>query len=382
MTKWKHLTFDNRKVITNLLTKDYKLVQIASILEMDPTSISKEIKRNRVSDDRTRVSNAKPCKRLDRYPYVCNACPKKYTSCPLQRLKYEASSAQALANYRLVNSRKGINMTEDEYEYLDQQIKTGVENNHSIYHIVKSDPKIEVSTSNVYKLINEGKLTTKKHNLPYAVTYKKRKSRKEYEYNENRAIDRTNRTYIDFLKLMKDNMGTYHVQMDFLGAIKTDKKSILTLTFPDLHYVMLFIVKSKNQIKIISLFDQIEKQIGINNFKIIFPCILTDRDPSFSDFISLETSTVTGEKRTNMFYCDSFNSSQKANVEQMNKQLRKFFPKGKSVDHLDQYDIHLVQDFINKQRILSLSGATPKEAFELIYGSEVQILLNNIIDHL
>lgn len=381
MTKWKHLTFDNRKVITNLLTQDYKLVEIASILEMDPTSISKEIKRNRISDDRTRVSNSKPCKRHDRYPYVCNGCPKKYTSCPLQRLKYEAKAAQSLADFRLVNSRQGINMTEEEYKYLDQKIKIGLENNHSIYHIVKSDPDIEVSTSNVYKLINEGKLSTKKHNLPYAVSYKKRKKRKEYEYNENRGIDRTNRTYIDFLKYMNDNLGTFHVQMDFLGAIKTDKKSILTLTIPDLHYVMLFIVDSKNQHKIIKIFDLIENQIGFTIYNTVFPCILTDRDPCFSNYISLEASIETGRKRTKMFYCDSFNSSQKANVEQMNKQLRKFFKKGKSIDHLNTQNIQQVQDFINNQKILSLSGATPKEAFDKVYGPDVQMLLYNIKDY-
>ena len=48
MSYWKHLNENQRKLIASMLTKKMKLVEIADLLEMDPTSISKEIKRNRV----------------------------------------------------------------------------------------------------------------------------------------------------------------------------------------------------------------------------------------------------------------------------------------------------------------------------------------------
>ena len=48
MNGWKHLTFEQRKVISNSITQNYKLKDVANTLGFDPTSISKEVKRNSV----------------------------------------------------------------------------------------------------------------------------------------------------------------------------------------------------------------------------------------------------------------------------------------------------------------------------------------------
>ena len=48
MSHGKHLNEDQRGMILNLLCKKSKLVEIADLLEMDPSSISKELQRNRV----------------------------------------------------------------------------------------------------------------------------------------------------------------------------------------------------------------------------------------------------------------------------------------------------------------------------------------------
>ncbi len=114
-------------------------------------------------------------------------------------------------------------------------------------------------------------------------------------------------------------------------------------------------------------------------FTKIFPFILTDRDPSFSQFDHVETSLNTGERRTHLFYCDSFNSSQKANVEQMNKQLRKFFPKGKSIDHYTSEEVKDINLIINKSRIASLAGTSPNEAFQKLFGEKALDILTDIL---
>ncbi len=142
---------------------------------------------------------------------------------------------------------------------------------------------------------------------------------------------------------------------------------------------MLFLVESPNSQKIITIFDQLELLLTTKMFTKIFPFILTDRDPSFSQFDYVETSVNTGEKRTYLFYCDSFNSSQKANVEQMNKQLRKFFPKGKSIDHLTREEVNDINKIINKSRVSSLAGASPNEAFAKLFNKELLDILTDIL---
>lgn len=163
--------------------------------------------------------------------------------------------------------------------------------------------------------------------------------------------------------------------MDFLGSIKTDSKSILTLIIVDLHFVLLFIVENKNSQKVVEIFNNIQDKIGIKAFQRLFPVILTDRDPCFSDFNNIECDPYTGEIRSKVFFCDAFKSNQKASVENMNKQLRKYFPKKHSIDHLKQQDMKNVENFINNMRIPSLSGFTPNEAFIRVYGEELLNLL-------
>lgn len=378
MSYWKHLNENQRKLIAHMLSKKMKLVEMADFLEMDPSSISKEIKRNRVLSKKGSVKD-KVCKLTQRYPYVCNGCMKKYTMCPFTQYKYDSHIAQKTADYKLVTSRLGLNMSEEDYQTLDKTIKEGVSEGQSIYHIVKHNPEIIASVPTVYRLINNHQLSTKRMDLPYAIKYKKRKSLKQYEYKENNRIDRSQRTYLDFLAFQHDRPGCFHVQMDFLGSIRSDKKSILTMTIPSLHVVLLFLVESPTGQKVIDVFDQLETSVGTKMFTQIFPFILTDRDSCFSQFHHIEASLFTQQLRTHLFYCDSFNSSQKANVEQMNKQLRKFFPKGKSIDHLSQERVNEFNQIINNTHIASLAGSTPYEAFAKLYGEELLDKLTHII---
>lgn len=378
MSYWKHLNEDQRKLISHFLSKKMKLVEMADLLEMDPSSISKEIKRNRILSNKGTLKD-KFCKHTLRFPYVCNSCQKKYHVCPFPQYKYDSRIAQKTADYKLVTSRQGLNMSEADHHHLDKAIKEGVEDGQSVYHIVKHHPDITASVPTVYRLINNHQLSTKRMDLPYAVKYKKRKDLKQYEYKENNRIDRSQRTYLDFLAFQYDRPGHFHVQMDFLGSIKSDKKSILTMTIPSLHYVLLFLVESPSGKKVIDVFDQLETILGTKLFTQVFPFVLTDRDFCFSQFTQIETSLFTQSRRTHLFYCDSFNSSQKANVEQMNKQLRKFFPKGKSIDHLSQERVNEFNQIINNTHIASLSGSTPNEALLKLYGQECLDKLTHII---
>lgn len=164
-------------------------------------------------------------------------------------------------------------------------------------------------------------------------------------------------------------------QMDFLGSIKTDSKSILTLIIPELHFVFLFIIENKNALKVVNKFNEIEEIIGFDKFVEIFPSILTDRDPSFSNIQGIEYSKAVGCQRTHLFFCDAFKSNQKGSAENMNKQIRKYFPKGKSIDHLTQEQVTLFAKAINESPLYSLDGHSPKEAFILLFGLETYIKL-------
>ena len=109
----KHLNFDKRIVIANGVGKKLKLKEIAELVGTDPTTISKELKRNRSKfNDLT-----KPCDRLSRFPYVCNGCKNKYTVCGYAKYEYYAKSAQVKADNKLIANRSGISLSEKDLKH-------------------------------------------------------------------------------------------------------------------------------------------------------------------------------------------------------------------------------------------------------------------------
>lgn len=365
-----HLTEEDRKTINNMLSHKATCREIAEKIGCDPTTVSKEIKKNRIIAKESKGDKKILCKKLDRFPFVCLDCSKKYTTCTLTQLKYVGDIAQKKYEYRLHESRKGINLTKEEHIKLNEILKEGLKDKKSIYSIIHSSD-IDISVPTVYRYIQEKKVDVSKMDLPYAVTYKKRKRAiKKYEYPENNKVDRMNRTYVDYLAYRKSHINEMTVQMDFLGSIISDSKSILTLIIPDIHFPFLFIIENKNSNKVIEVFDELERRLGYHKFNEIFPSILTDRDPCFSNIQGIEFSKEIGVQRTYLFFCDAFKSNQKASVENLNKQIRKFFPKGKSVDHLTQDDMHAVNKIMIESPLFSLDGHSPKEAFILIFGQE------------
>ena len=75
--KWEHINNLQRKAIMSGLAQHKSLKEIAEISGLDPTSVSKEITRNRTL---VRVGTRKheTCRKITRFPRCCNGCQKRY----------------------------------------------------------------------------------------------------------------------------------------------------------------------------------------------------------------------------------------------------------------------------------------------------------------
>ena len=376
MKTWKHIREDNRKTICSCISHNKKLIEISKIINYDPRAISKEVKRNRKPVDYADQTESK-CPKLNRWPYVCTNCKNRYKDCPFVKFIYDSKVAQRKADANLINSRKGIDLDAEEFKKLDAIIKKGTDENKSIYQIkIENKDSINKSISTLYRYVNNGYLKTKRIDLPYAVKYKKRKHNKKYEYTDNK-IDRSNHTYLDYLSYIHKNPNCNVWQLDFLGTIKSDSKNILSFILPNVHFTLLDIINNPNSKKVVEFFDDLEDKIGIESFKDLIPVVLTDRDPCFNDIEGICFSKITGEERCKLFFCDPYVSNQKPHVENINKQIRKFFPKGKSIDNHTKGSVKNHNITLLNTPIKSLDGNTPKDAFITVYGEE---LYNKIFD--
>ena len=92
MTKHKHLTLSDRNDIQLGLERSETFKAIGQSILKDPTTVSKEVKRNRQVREST--CDNLPCTLLDKAPFVCNGCPKRRQNCGYKKIFYLAKQAQ------------------------------------------------------------------------------------------------------------------------------------------------------------------------------------------------------------------------------------------------------------------------------------------------
>ena len=371
MSNWNHLTLEERISIMNCLSHNMKLKDIGEELRKDPTSISREVKRNRFISCKHNTSNE--CPKLTRFPYVCNCCSKRGKVCGYTQYKYDPRRAELKYISTRNTSRNHVVFSNEELSILADHITSKTKNGLSVYQAILTFRAFPISESTVYSLIKKGALNGVNKSL---VLTSKHRKKKNTPYNYNSHIDRSNHTYLDFLQYTFNKQISI-CEMDFLGKSPGDPIDILTLSFRDLNYTMIFSLKNKNSKKVVDVFNYLQELLGIEDFKVLFEVILTDREPSFSDYIGICADPETGEVRSNIFYCDPYKSTQKALVENRNKQLRKYIKRKSDTSSLVNKDLKLIEDSINSLISRSLDRNSAKDAFIAVHGEAIYKKITN-----
>ena len=171
---WKHINLEQRKLISSGIAHNDRLIEIAERLELDPRSISKEVRRNRIPIDYTKEYISK-CPNFNRWSLVCTKCKLRYSKdCCYKKFKYDARTVQRKADANLINLRKGIDLDSEEFKKLDSIIKKGIDEKKSIYQIkTENNNIIDKSITTLYKYVNKDYLSTKRIDLPYTIKLKK-----------------------------------------------------------------------------------------------------------------------------------------------------------------------------------------------------------------
>ena len=130
--------------------------------------------------------------------------------------------------------------------------------------------------------------------------------------------------------------------------------------------------------------DILEDKLGHDLYRELFSLILTDRGVEFEKVNLFEFNQRTGEFRTNIFYCDAYQSSQKPHVENTHNYIRDIIPNEIDISNITQEDLNLMFSHINSTPRKSLKDKTPYEVFCFIMstpenkdrGKEILNLLN------
>ena len=136
------------------------------------------------------------CDKISKPSYVCNYC-EYYKSCPLDKKVYDAAYAQRQYEKKLYNSRKGINMTPEELQELNDLISPLILKGQPLSHIfaVHAD-EIPVCRRTLYNYLDQRVFQARNIDLPRRVRYKKRKKKSEPRKSKNLQQVYRNRHFI------------------------------------------------------------------------------------------------------------------------------------------------------------------------------------------
>jgi len=411
----KHMNQDDRVVIEKGLDQSKSLKSIALELGKDPTTISKEIKKhrsfqehNKFNDKPFRCMNYTSCTRkdlcephpvsckkqcrncphchvkcpdyipfdyncplTDKAPYVCNGCPKK-SGCRLNKYYYRATRAHREYKTILVESRAGINISEDDLKALDDIVSPLVKQGQSLYTIITNHPEITQCEKTLYNYVGSGALSVGNLDLPKKVKYKVRQVH-DTEIDDTGIFE--NRTYKDFQSYILEYPDTSIVEMDTVVGCSGSHKVLLTLHFDCCSLMLACLLDSKESKYVEKSFDKIEKNLSTFIFAKTFPLIITDRGGEFKHPDKLECG-IDNYIRTSIYYCDPMCSWQKPHCEKNHEYIRKICPKGTSFDNLTQFDVNLIMSHINSTPRESLGGLTPLKLAKMMLPDELLKMFN------
>ena len=367
MTKHKHLTLSDRNDIQLGLERGETFKAIAQSILKDPTTVSKEVKRNRQVREST--CHNLPCPLLDKAPFVCNGCPKRRQNCGYKKIFYLAKQAQKQYEQTLVESREGTPLNSKTFWDMDKVISEGVKKGQHIYHILKIH-NLDVSSSTVYRHIRKGYLSIAPIDLVRAVKFKERRK------NNLPSIPKEakkGRSYEDFQNYLALNQLNSWLEMDTVMG-RMGGKVLLTFNLSFCNFIFARLLDNKTALEVTKHLYDIKNTLhqADKDFFQLFPVILTDNGGEFARVDDIEMD-VRGESK--LFFCDPNRSDQKGRIEKNHTLIRDILPKGTSFDNLTQEDINLVCSHVNSVKRAALNGKSAYELFAFTYGEEIPKLL-------
>lgn len=366
MTKHKHLTLSDRNDIQLGLERGETFKAIGQSILKDPTTIFKEVKRNKQIRDST--SNNLPCPLLDKAPFVCNGCPKRRQNCGYKKILYLAKQAQKQYEQTLVEAREGTPLNSKTFWDMDKVISEGVKKGQHIYHILKTH-NLDVSSSTVYRHIRKGYLSIAPIDLARAVKFKERRKSKLPSIPKEA---KKGRSYEDFQNYLSLNQLDSWLEMDTVMG-RMGGKVLLTFNLSFCNFIFARLLDNKTALEVTKHLYDIKNTLhqADKDFFQLFPVILTDNGGEFARVDDIEMD-VRGESK--LFFCDPNRSDQKGRIEKNHTLIRDILPKGTSFDNLTQEDINLVCSHVNSVKRAALNGKSAYELFAFTYGEEISKL--------
>lgn len=163
--------------------------------------------------------------------------------------------------------------------------------------------------------------------------------------------------------LQREDFG--HWEMDTVVSGRKGKGALLVLTERMTREENIYKIGSKSQEDVVSCLNEIEKNIGLENFRKRYKTITCDNGTEFLDSAGISKANDKEEKRTDLYYCHPYCSSERGSNENANRLIRRWIPKGADISQYSDEYIKQVQDWINNYPRKIFNGLSSNQYREL-----------------
>lgn len=301
------MTLQERESIEFHLKKWLKYSEIAGILGRNPWSISREIERNSVK---------KHWKKKREY-IAADAQIKAY----LRRYFHKTQSMKINANSEL------------RCFLIEQFSRTDIIPSPkviaSLWNNSCSDPKKHISHTSIYSWLKTGMGEKYKQKLMFK--YKGYKKRKEVPDSFGKIWGRI---WIEERpQTINDRSEAGHFEADLIVSKQWFKWALLTLIDRKTRLPRIFKLKNKKSSHIMKLIAEMKDELGIQS-------VTFDNGMEFAKHYLLNDIWI------DTYFCNPYSSWEKWSIENLNRIIRRFFPKGTIFDHISKEKIRSICDII------------------------------------
>ncbi len=137
-----------------------------------------------------------------------------------------------------------------------------------------------------------------------------------------------------------------HWEMDSVMGTVGSSRALLVLTERLTRAGIIIPVPDHTAASVVRALNGLERRFGKLFYK-LFKSITVDNGCEFQDYNGMEKSCRRKGKRTQIFYCHPYAPHERGSNENMNRIVRRFFPKGTNFDEVSITEIRKAERWIN-----------------------------------
>lgn len=337
--EYKTIKWEDRLRIETLLNAGHKPQEIANLLGFHHSTIYRELKRGKA---------------------------KRRNSDWTESEIYSPDLAQARAEENKKKKGRPLKIGRD-YKFVRYVEKTvGDDKNSPAVALAEIERKglqfdTQICLTTLYNYIKGGMfLNLTMADCPYCVPKKKgRKKRKvQKRLSAGTSIEERPIEILD-----REEMGNWEMDT-VVGGQGKSKKSLLVLTERKTRMEIIEILNEHTMSEVVRVMDKLERKFTEKGFRRVFKTITVDNGSEFKDWQGMERSRRNKRKRTKVYYCHPYCSSERGSNENNNKLVRRFYPKGGSFDDVPRQDIKKLERWMNQYPRKMFGWKSAEEMFQ------------------